>query len=376
MSSELTDCKRILIVKLSSIGDVVMTTPVAKALREAYPDSYIAWIVEDKSKDVVVGNPHLDHVIVCNRHQAAGTILGRTIGFLSGLARLGPELRALKFDVAIDFQGLFRSALVAWASGARHRLGYDNAREGASFFYTARLSTRQHKIRGPQHYLSMLELLGISTGDVDMHMPIGEDERTFAREFISNATSGRSPQSGIVALCPATTWRQKHWTEEGWARLADALVLEHDALPVFLGSTADVRLVERIRSLMSCTPADASGRTTLKQAAAILEQSSLAIAVDTGLLHIAAALGRPTIGLFGPTRWRHFAKKDKFIVVAKDFPCMPCLRHPSCKHFDCMRAVAAEDVLQVAGPWLAGKVLTKSSGEQILPGEQRGRPAG
>ncbi|HUV03772.1 MAG TPA: glycosyltransferase family 9 protein [Armatimonadota bacterium] len=364
MSSRITDCKRILIVKLSSIGDVVMTTPVAKALRNAYPESYIAWVVEDKSQDILHGNPYLDEVLVLERSANSKPAIGWATGFLVGLAKLAPKLRARKFDLAIDFQGLLRSALVARISGARCRVGYDNAREGATLFYDLQLPSRCLRVRGPQQYLNMLQILDIVSEDLEMFVPIGDDDREFARACLASASPDCEP-ARLACLCPATTWEQKHWTEDGWARLADALASEHDMLPVFLGSPADVRLVERITGSMSRKSVNAAGRTTLKQAAAILESSRLVIAVDTGLLHIAAALGRPTIGLFGPTRWRHFAKKDKFIVVAKDFPCMPCLRHPSCKHFDCMRAIAAEDILQAANPWLAGKVPARSSGEDV-----------
>ena len=346
MLPEINDCRRILIVKLSSIGDVVMTTPVAKVLRNAFPDSYIAWAVDDKSKDVLVGNPYVDEVIVWERNSASGSALGKACGLTVGFAKLVPQLRARKFDVAIDFQGLLRSALVTRMSGARYRLGYDNAREGGALFYNVRFPARQRRARGPQQYLNMLELLKIFSQDSDMYVPIGEDDRAFAQRFITHAApEAASRNKRVVALCPATTWPQKHWAEEGWARLADVLASEYDALPVFLGSPADIGLVDRILGLTSCEAINAAGKTTLKQAAAMLELCDPVIAVDTGLLHIALTLNRPTVGVFGPTRWRHLPRKDNFAVVAKDFDCMPCLRHPVCKHYDCMRSIAAEDIL-------------------------------
>lgn len=356
MLPKIEDSRRILIVKLSSIGDVVMTTPVAKALRNTFPDSYIAWAVDDKSKDVVVGNPYVDEVIVWNRRSNSNSRLGRTVGFLSGLAELGPKLRARRFDVAIDFQGLFRSALVTRLCGARCRVGYDNAREGATMFYDMHLPSRQLRVRGPQQYLNMLQVLDIFSEDLDMYMPIGEDDRAFAQGFIAHAApDGASRNKQVAALCPATTWPQKHWAEEGWAHLADVLASEHDALPVFLGSPADIGLVDRILGLMSGRAINAAGKTTLKQAAAIIEQSQVTIAVDTGLMHIALALDRPTVGIFGPTRWRHLTGKETFAAVVKEFPCMPCMRHPTCKRFECMKAIHPEDVLAAASRLLKWK---------------------
>lgn len=350
MQLDINKCKRILIVKLSSIGDVVMTTPVAKALRQAVPDAYIAWVVEDKSKDVLIGNPYLDEIIIWNRHSTSGSIRTRVSGLVLGLVKLTPVLRSRKFDLAIDFQGLLRSSLVTWSTRAPWRLGFDNAREGGTMFYNLRFPARQRRVRGPQQYLSMLETLGIFSQDLDMHMAVSADDRAYAKEFISREAGSR-----IVALCPATTWQHKHWTETGWANLADALTSDYGMTPVFMGSPADMKLVERIRAIMTHKAVSAVGKTTLNQAAAILGCSDLVIAVDTGLLHISLALDRPTVGIFGPTQWQHFPKKDNFTVAAKELACMPCMRHPTCQGYECMASMTTEDVLAKATPWLGEK---------------------
>jgi len=368
MLSELLDCKRILIVKLSSIGDVVMTTPVAKALRKAYPESYIAWVVEDKSKDMVIGNPYLDEVLVLERSANSKSAIGWATGFLVGLAKLAPKLRARKFDLAIDFQGLLRSALAARVSGARRRVGYDNAKEGATLFYDLHLPSHRLRVRGPQQYLNMLQLLDIVSEDLDMLVPIGDGDREFARALLASASPDCGP-ARFASLCPATTWKQKHWTEDGWAHLADALISDYGMLPVFVGSKADCELANRIRGMMRFEAADATGKTTLKQAAAIIEKSDLVVAVDTGLMHIAMALDRPTVGLFGPTRWRHLMKKETLAVVAKEFLCMPCLRHPTCKHFDCMKSISHEDILGAAEPLLREKKSQRSADDEYTGGD-------
>jgi heptosyltransferase-1 len=355
-SLDKNDWKRILIVRLSAIGDVVMTTPVAKALRNAFPDAYIAWVVEDRSKDVIEGNPYLDEIVVWRRSTGPGSAFNRAAAYLAGVRDLRRELRARKFDVAIDFQGLLRSALVARISGAKCRVGYDSARERAELLYNVRLPMRDSGLRGPEMYRRMLELLGIADDGFEMHVPIDDEDRAFARRFIAEAVSGRPGSARVVALCPATTWRHKHWTEDGWARVADDLVSRHGAVPIFLGSKGDAELMSRIRGLLKCDAQSAIGKTTLKQASAILEQSDLVISVDTGLLHIANALSRPIVGIFGPTTWQYLRKKDTLTIVAKDLPCMPCFRHPSCSGFECMQAITAEDVLSAAAARLAGKV--------------------
>lgn len=352
------DCRRILIIRLSAIGDVVMTTPVAKALRRAFPDAYIAWVVEDKSKDAVLGNPYVDEVIVWNRKSSSGTRPARAVSHVRSLIELGRKLRARKFDAAIDFQGLLKSAIVARISGARRRLGYDNAREGAALLYSTKLPMTKTGLRGEDLYREMLRLLGVPADEMEMCFPVSDEDRACARDFIADALRSQNRSRKIIALCPATTWAHKHWTDEGWAQLADALALRHGALPVFLGSKADIGLIDRISALMSTDAMSTIGKTTLKQAAAIIEQSDLVISVDTGLLHIANAMNRPIVGIFGPTTWSYLGKKDSLRIVAKELSCMPCFRRPSCESFDCMRTIIAHDVLSAAKDWLAEEVAT------------------
>lgn len=343
-------CKRILIIKLSSIGDVVMATPVAKALRNAYPDAHISWVVEEKSKDVLIGNPYLDDIIILQRNWATSAGLVEVYGTVSGIIKSFPSIRDSKFDTVIDLQGLLRSALVGVVSGAENRLGFDSAGEGAALFYNKKLKTPGNKVRGPQDYLNMLQLLDVVSDDIDMYVHVSDTDRNYANDLISGFLCKSSRP--VAALCPSTTWPQKHWTESGWAKLADVLAEDYGMLPVFLGSKDDIPLIDRIRGMMSAEAASAAGKTTLNQATALLSRSDLVVSVDTGLLHMAVGLDRPTVGIFGPTGWSHLAKKPSFTVVAKECPHMPCLRHPVCKSYDCMLAISHEDIISAAKPWL------------------------
>lgn len=346
---------RILIVKLSAIGDVIMTTPVAKALRAAFPGAYIAWVVEPKSRDILIGNPYLDEVIVWDRPADLSWNPLSVAATWKSLRALSRELRAKRFDVAVDLQGLLRSALVARSSGAKHVVGFGNGREGSTRFYTHLYPLSGTGMRGPQRYLDALKLLGVHTTDTEMCVSVGDDDRACARKLLDEERERCVPGSRLIAaLVPATTWPQKHWTEEGWAGLADGLISRYNALPVFLGAPADVELVGRVRGLMTGSPGDAVGRTTLKQAGAVLEQADLVFGVDTGLLHMSIALGRPTIGIFGPTSWRHHMRGDALSVVVKEMDCMPCIRHPTCTDYACMKAITAEDILSAGNRWLRG----------------------
>lgn len=333
--------KRILVVKLSAIGDVLMATPVSHVLRKAFPDSYIAWVVEKKAADVVVGNPYLDEVIVWKRDKGA-------IPFAKSLAALRKQLRIHKFDVCIDLQGLIRSAGVCLLSGSKKRIGFADGEECSTLFYHEKYPVPSDA-NAQQRNLDLLRPIGVNSTDTAMYMPVMDEDREFAEKFLKE---NELLNEKIVAFCPATTLFNKHWTPEGWSDVANVVGEKYGARTLILGSKADKKLASKIVDGARVKPVVSAGQTTLKQAGALMERSAAVIGVDTGLLHMAVALDRPSVGLFGAHAWQCFIKKDNFIWVAKDFPCSPCHRHPTCKNVDCMRAITPADVEQAVKRWL------------------------
>lgn len=336
--------KRILVVKLSAIGDVLMATPVARALREAFPESYIAWAVERKSADVVLGNPYLDEVIVWDRVKHDSPL-----GFIRSILGLRRELRSRRFDACVDLQGLLRSAGVCLVSGAKRRIGFADGAEGSTMLYGERYNPGGEELNAQQRNLDLLKTLGVNSTDTTMHMPVSDDDREFAgRFFAEHGLEGEK----AVGFIPATTWVNKHWTPEGWSGVADLIGRKYGARPLILGSKADVPLANRITDAAEFRPVISAGMTTLKQAGALMERCVALIGVDTGLLHMSVALDRPSVGLFGASAWRCFLHKDNFVWVAKDFHCSPCRRHPTCSNVDCMQAITPEDVDEAVRRWL------------------------
>lgn len=325
---------RILLVRLSAIGDVVVTTPAARALREAYPDAYLAWAVEPKSRGFLEGNPYLDEVIVWER-DAPG-------GLLRSLAGISKELRARKFDWAIDFQGLLRSALLARASGARRVVGNARAREGAPLFYTDRV----RKPRDPsnrQRCLELLQPLGVQSGDRRMVVHVTTQERERASVILR--AEGVEVGERYACLVPATTWDHKHWYAPRWGALADLLHQRLGLTPVLMGSPDDIPMMDEIQDHARVRCAVAAGKTSLKVAAAILERATLAVSVDTALMHASVAVGTPTVGVVGPSWWPGFQDYEGLTLVREPIHCSPCLRHPTCGgKVDCMQALTPERV--------------------------------
>ena len=340
--------RRILVVKLSAIGDVLMATPAAKALREAFPESYIAWIVEKKSADVILGNPYLDEVIVWDRGGARGLIPG-AMQFVARLRELRRELTARKIDACVDLQGLLRSATVCLVSGAKRRVGFADGDEYSPLFYHDKYDPGGDEVNAQQRNLDALKPLGVHSTDTAMHMPVSDEDRRFADAFFQ---SENLVGQKVVAYCPATTWANKHWTPEGWSGISNILGERYGVRPLILGSKADIPLARTIADGARCKPVISAGQTTLKQAGALMEKCAAVVGVDTGLLHMAVALNRPAVGLFGASAWRCFLKRDDFVWVAKDFPCSPCRRHPTCKNVDCMKAITPEDVEAAVKRWV------------------------
>lgn len=337
---------RILIVRLSAIGDVVVTTPVSRALRQAFPEAWIAWLVEPKARDVVEGNPYLDEVIVWPRQSREP--MWRTALSSLGVAR---RLRRAQIDVAIDFQGLVRSALVARMSGARWRIGNAGAREHAERFYNVRVA-KPACSSSRQRCLDLLRPLGVETTDRRMVLPIGPADEAAAHRLLAEVAI--RPGDAYVCLVPASTWPHKHWLDARWSALADRIAAELGMRSVVLAGPQDRERTARVVAAARSRPADLGGRTTLRQAAAILQGARACVAVDTGLMHIAVSVGTPTVAICGASWWPGFQDYERFILLREPMPCSPCLRHPICHAVDCMQAITPAAVMAAVRRLLDG----------------------
>lgn len=343
---------RVLVIRLSSIGDVVVTTPVSRALREALPDAYLAWVVEPKAAAVLEGNPYLDEVIVWERRRGPHLVVD--------LLRIGRVLRARRFDWAVDCQGLLRSALLARLSGARRVVGNRHAKERADLLYDIRVPRDPNDPSSRQRCLDLLRPLGVESRDRRMVIPVSDVERAAARRILERA--GLPPGARYACLVPATTWPHKHWFEDRWSELANGIRARLGLTPVLMGAAADVPMTERIRAAAPASR-NVAGATSLKEAAAVLEGAALTVAVDTALMHLSVAMGTPTVALVGASWWVGFQDYDRFVLLREPLPCSPCLHRPTCGgRIDCMRAIAperalaaAEDLLASAGAPHAGR---------------------
>lgn len=299
--------RRILIVKLSAIGDVAMATPVARGLRDLYPDARIDWLVEPLSADVVRGNPFLNNVIVWERRKGKG---------LRGIASLARDLRTLRhdlrsgYDLAVSLQPLGRSAMAAWASGAPVRMGSARTREGGRLFLTHTVDVKEPTYRPALQYTEFLRHLGHSDPPLDLEMYPGPSNISKADALLQGLDTGR-----VASIAFATTRPYKHWTNEAFARTLDRLEEDYGFTAVLHGGPGDVAMGEEImRMCRRAHPRLVAGQTTLRDAAEIIKRSRLLVGVDTGLMHFGMAVGTPTVAIFGPTNAHRL--RDEPLVTA------------------------------------------------------------
>jgi heptosyltransferase-1 len=335
--------QRILIVKLSSLGDVINAFPTAVALRERFPDAEIAWAVEPLAAPLVKAHRAIDRVFVLS---ISPTGL-RPASYLRAFAKLARPLRRARFEVTLDLQGLLKSALLAWRSGARLRLGFsDDRREAATILNNVRVPP-QGSLAVPR-CLSMAAFMGADVSRPRAEVPVDPEAESWAAQLLAaRAPLGATP----VALCPGASVAINRWPAGRFIELGRLLAERGYLVPIIVGGPSEAALGQEIAAGIGPGAVTTAGETDLLRLASLLRRCGAMVAGDTGPMHLAAAVGTPVVALFGPadpTRTGPYG--DGHIVIRKPFPCGPCLRSPTCGGIDCMRAISAAEVAEaVAG---------------------------
>lgn len=327
----------ILVVKLSAIGDVIHALPVSYAIKETYPDAHLTWVVEPPARELLEGNPYIDEIIVFKKKEFKSFK-----GFLANYGPMRRELKKRHYDVALDLQGLFKSAAIVWTAGADRAFGMCNMRE---------LSDRVSRpVIGPhagghivERYLDVARAIGCRVEEVRLPMVISPRDQKIAGDIL--VKSGVPPMRGYAVLAVGANWPNKRWPVESYARLADWLY-EENITPVFVGGGAvDEGAVAEIESLAEVPPVNLVGRTSLKQLAYIVQKALFVVGGDTGPVHLGAGLGVPTIMLQGPTdanRNGPYGQMQNAIEVGR--PCKYCWKRACPKGLDCLAAISVDTV--------------------------------
>ncbi len=288
--------RRILIIKPSALGDIVHGLPVLHGLRTVHPDAHIAWMVRPSYADAIRGHPELDEVFEFDRRHF-GRVFRRwapTRDFARWLVRLATS----RFDLVVDLQGLFRSGFFALASLAVRRVGFAGARELGWLFYNERIRACNGVVHAVDRNYLFAGPLGFAHVPPTFALPIDASARRSARGLLTDA--GVQPGSPYAVLVPGSTWASKRWPADRFARVAERL---HDGGLgcVLIGSPGERAVAAAVREATAAPLADLVGQTGLKEAMALLEGAAAVVTNDSGPMHLAAALGRPMVAIFGPT---------------------------------------------------------------------------
>lgn len=328
--------ERILVVRLSSLGDVVQSTPVARGLKSAMPDCHITWAVQTPAVPLLDGNPHIDAIIPVGTRVRARSLLNTWW-----------RLKASEFTTAIDLQGLLKSGIITYASDAPRRIGKEEARESALFAYTELSPERWDQAYISQRYLQQCASLGVDTDDYVPELFLADDDFGPADELL--ATEHMAGQAPVVVLVPFSAQPRREWPEEHYVRLAEMLTDKLGARIIIPGAEREWSRAEALAQRMNCDATVFAGRTNIRQAAALLQRADLVIGGDTGLTHIAFAVGTPVVGILGPSPLRNGPKGERARTVYIDgIPCRPCRPRQRCDHRRCMTELSSEMVADAA----------------------------
>ncbi|HSE91783.1 MAG TPA: lipopolysaccharide heptosyltransferase I [Methylomirabilota bacterium] len=293
----------VVIVKLSSIGDVVHALPVAATLRARLPGARITWLCERREAVVLVGHPAIDEIVVADTRgwrRARGLDAMRAVA--SGFVALARQLRSGRFDVALDLQGLLKSGLLTACTRAPLRIGFESSRcrERVNALFTNRRVLPPESARHvADQYLALLEPLGVAGPVREFRLPCDPAAEAAIDDVFSAA--GLKPRNRVVVLNPGAARADKRWPVERFRSLGARLATEAGAQVIVVWGPGEASAARAIAG-------PAGGRvllappTDIHQLIAVLRRASLLVAADTGPLHLAAAIGTPCVGLYGPTR--------------------------------------------------------------------------
>ena len=305
--------KNILITKPSSLGDIVLALPALTALHKSFPEAKISWLVRPEFTQLLENHPHLTEIIVFERK-----LLGKAwfhSGAFGALASLVRRLRRSKFDIVLDFQGLFRTASLAWLSGSKKRFGMANAREFATIFYTHKIPQDINCIHMVDYYLKIIQAAGATELGVEFVLP----ENPKAADSVGRLLASHGVvDDNYSVFVSSSAHRDKCWPIERFAALAEKISSQFGSSIVATGSASEAGIIEILKEKANVPIVNLAGQTSLSELIALLKGARVVISNDTGPGHIAAALGVPIVLLFGrtnPYRLTPYGRKHCIMAV-------------------------------------------------------------
>ncbi len=356
MSMNLLDIslRRILIINVFGIGDVLFTTPMIRNLKIHFPQAYIGYLCNRRTAELLNGHPLIDEVLVYEGN-GLGDICRRS-RWQSNKKILAWiwKVRNKRFDVVLDLSLSGFMGFATWMAGIKYRIGFNYKKRG--FFLTTKVNLEGYEDKHVMdYYLGLLEEVGLPIRQREMELFIKDEDHRWAEGFLNQSHMPMSKP--IIGVVPGggESWGKdafyKRWPIEYFAKLADKFVEKFAAGIILMGGKNDEELCRHAAGLMRQRSLSACGKTSITQFAALARRCSLVVTNDGGPLHVAVAAGTKTVSIFGPVDERVYGpySSHNHRVVKTDIACRPCyrrFRRASCDHISCLRRITVEDVMR------------------------------
>ncbi len=347
---------KFLIVKMSALGDVVQSLPVAVAIKSQLPGAQVDWIVEKPSAPLLRDHPALDRVLVSPRHD----MFGENGKLISPVRQFIHQLRQVRYDVVLDLHQLMKSAIFVALSRGACKVGWRGGKEPlAALPLSERLPPYDIERHALDRYLDILEPLGLMRPARPDYGLAPDEPAQQAAQRLEAEVPGQGP---LVLLHPVAKWESKLWPLAHWVELARGLVGQGVRLAL-TGAPEDREVTGAIAGTLAGEVLDLAGRTDLPQLAALITRARIMVCTDTGVMHLAAAMGTPVVALFGPTApWRTGPYGPGHTVLRLGLPCSPCFQR-QCGNPRCLEELTPDMVLEAAVSALEKSAASTTAGE-------------
>ena len=326
--------KNIIVFKISSLGDIILSVPSIRALRKRFQGANIKVLVDVNFRECLDKCPYIDEVITCDFRGR-----DRAGGFL----KLAAKLRSEDFDISVDLQNNRRSHLLAFLSAIPERYGYDNGK--LSFFLNRRISLPAKPMDPVRHQTGVMGLLGITTLERRLELWPGQDDEAWAVKFLENSWLKKDQKLIAISLSASRRWKTKNWGMPAMLELTEILARERGARVVLLGTDEDRPDAAEFKKRTEAKPIDAVGKTSVSRLAGLIKRCDALVTGDSAPMHIAAATGTPFVAIFGPTDpKRHLGPAENKKVLYKRLKCAPCYKPTCFRHMKCMTSIKPREV--------------------------------
>lgn len=342
------DARRILVIRYRFIGDTILTVPFLRNLRRSYPNAEIDVLIGPQSGEVLNGCPYVDNFIVFDttRFHKYDRSEKKARNYWSYIG----ELRKNSYDLVFVLKRSLSSAFLAFATGAKYRVGY--ATEGRGFLLTHKVAWNKH-IHEVQSTLDVLRAANVQIEDDHLEAWVSPQERAAINQKVAQLASSEPK----VLVHAAAAHPDKMYPSESWAEVVRSLKEDLKLTPFFTGAKEDRQLYDSIARMAGVSCVNLAGELSLRESMAVYEQMNLAVCVDSGPAHLAAAVGTPTLALFGPTdpeRWRPYGAKHRALYDSS-LPCRPCNYYKTCDDRPCLTKMSPLDVVKNCRELYAGE---------------------